>query len=58
MRVKIRSCGRFFECRPVMRSAASFFCAKNSRDEASSNGWMAFFLEKLIAFGRLRAYCG
>jgi hypothetical protein len=46
--VKIRSFGLFFEWIPVTKSEASFFPAKNSRELASSNGWIAFFLEKLM----------
>ena len=36
---------------------ASFFCEKNSREVASSKGWMAFFLVNFTAFGFLREYC-
>ena len=38
MRVKIRLFGRFFECRPVRNRLASFLPAKNSSEDASSNG--------------------
>ena len=57
MRVKIRSFGRFFECNPVRNRLASFLPAKNSSEVASSNGWISFLREKLMALGRLRAYC-
>ena len=56
--VKTRSCGRFFECRPVKNKLASFLFEKNSRDEASSNGWISFLRENEMAWGRLREYCG
>jgi hypothetical protein len=56
IRVKIKSFGRFFECRPVTNRLASFFCAKNSNEEGESNGWISFFLEKFIACGRFNAY--
>ena len=34
-----------------MSSEASFFSEKNSRDAASSNGWIAFFLVNFLARG-------
>ena len=39
---------------PKTRSEASFFCEKNSREEASSKGWISFFFVNLTECGRLR----
>lgn len=40
----------------MTKSEASFLLAKNSSEEGSSNGWIGFFREKLMASGRLSAY--
>jgi len=40
---------------PTMNMLASFFCAQNSSDDASSNGRTVFFLLNEIASGRFRA---
>ena len=57
MRTKTIPSGRFFVLCPTTNRLASFFCAQNSNEEASSKGLTVFFLEKEIAFGRLSAIC-
>lgn len=51
VRAKVRQWGRFLELLPKTRKDASFFSEKNSSDEASSKGWMAFFLVNFLASG-------
>jgi len=48
--------GRFFCVLPKTSRLASFFSEKNSSDEASSKGWMGFFLVNFFASGR-RSEC-
>ncbi len=36
---------------PNTKIEASFFSEKNSREEASSKGWISFFLENFLASG-------
>lgn len=55
MRTNTKPSGRFFVLCPMTNKLASFFCAQNSSEDASSNGLTVFFLENDIAFGRLRA---
>jgi hypothetical protein len=45
--------GRFFEEEPKISMEASFFSLKNSRDAASSKGWIAFFFVNFFARGIL-----
>jgi len=44
-------CGRFLEEEPKTRMEASFFSEKNSSEEASSKGWISFFLVNFLASG-------
>lgn len=48
--------GLFLLWCPKTIKDASFFSEKNSRDDASSNGCMSFFLLNLIERGRLREF--
>lgn len=47
----VRQWGLFFEELPKTRKEASFFSEKNSSEEASSKGWMGFFLVNFLAKG-------
>jgi len=53
-RTHVSACGRFLLWEAKRRRLASFLRAKNSKEEASEKGWMAFFLVKRMACGRLR----
>src|SRR6266851_1034441 len=55
MRAIVRPFGRFFVLCPSTNIDASFLCAQNSSDAASSNGRTTFFFENEIANGRLSA---
>ena len=54
---QVRALGLFFEWAPTTKSEASFFCAQNCSDEASSNGLNWFGLLKLIASGFFSCAC-
>jgi hypothetical protein len=43
--------GRFLDVEPNTRIEASFFSLKNSSDDASSKGWILFFLVNFFASG-------
>lgn len=49
--VNVRECGLFFDEEPKTRIEASFFSEKNSREVASSKGWMGFFFVNFLARG-------
>jgi hypothetical protein len=49
--------GRFLVDCPSTNIDASFFCAQNSNEDASSNGRTSFFFENEIAWGFLSATC-
>lgn len=51
MRISVIAWGRFLLVLPKTRIEASFFSEKNSREVASSNGWMAFFFVNFLARG-------
>ena len=55
MRAMVRPSGRFFVLCPSTKMDASFLCAQNSSDVASSNGCTTFFFENDIVCGRLSA---
>ena len=59
IRTNVRPFGRFFVVCPTTKIDASFLEAQNSNEDievvAESNGWIGFFLENEIAFGRLSA---
>ena len=52
-RTNVIPCGRFLLWLAKHSKLVSFFCAKNSSDAASSNGWMALRLLKRCASGFL-----
>lgn len=55
----VRPFGLFLVVCPTTKSDASFLDAQNSREDievvAASNGWITFFFENEMAFGRFRA---
>jgi hypothetical protein len=61
IRTNVRPFGLFLVVCPTTKSDASFLDAQNSREDievvAESNGWIGFFFENEMAFGRFRAIC-
>jgi hypothetical protein len=51
VRTRVIACGRFLDDEPNTRIEASFFSLKNSSEEASSKGWISFFLVNFLASG-------
>lgn len=49
VRASVRVFGRFLELDPNTSRLVSFFSEKKISDEASSNGWMSFFLLNFLA---------
>ena len=61
IRTKVRPFGLFLVVCPTTKRDASFLDAQNSSEDievvAESNGWIGFFFENEMAFGRFRAIC-